>query len=183
MLGMHWAFSKALLPVQVPQIVAQLLEFAEVRLVVTGAARHFLELREQLPTCVQVLGTPHFSSPPFSHSTPTRASTCADARMHVRTPHHRCPMCRYGIAGHVARWTYQNCTASQHLVDISAGDDDEWREWREIGDPVMHIELRRWADLMLIAPLSANRSARSSGPIWPEFHSLMKQSSCGCCIA
>ena len=48
---------------------------------------------------------------------------------------------------------------SQQLVGL-AGDDDEWREWREIGDPVMHIELRRWADLMLIAPLSANRSAR-----------------------
>lgn len=38
-----------------------------------------------------------------------------------------------------------------------AGNEDEWRNWKEVGDPVLHIELRRWADLFLIAPLSANR--------------------------
>jgi len=34
-------------------------------------------------------------------------------------------------------------------------DADEWT-WKERGDPILHIELRRWADLMLIAPLGAN---------------------------
>jgi phosphopantothenoylcysteine decarboxylase len=34
-------------------------------------------------------------------------------------------------------------------------DDDEWA-WRSRVDLVLHIELRRWADLLLIAPLSAN---------------------------
>ncbi|CAL1706965.1 unnamed protein product [Somion occarium] len=33
-------------------------------------------------------------------------------------------------------------------------DDDEWDF--EIGDPILHIELRRWADIVLIAPCSAN---------------------------
>ncbi|XP_063301946.1 phosphopantothenoylcysteine decarboxylase isoform X2 [Pelobates fuscus] len=28
--------------------------------------------------------------------------------------------------------------------------------WKERSDPVLHIELRRWANLMLIAPLDAN---------------------------
>uniref|UniRef100_A0A8C4SR31 Phosphopantothenoylcysteine decarboxylase n=1 Tax=Erpetoichthys calabaricus TaxID=27687 RepID=A0A8C4SR31_ERPCA len=28
--------------------------------------------------------------------------------------------------------------------------------WRQRSDPVLHIELRRWADLLLIAPLDAN---------------------------
>lgn len=29
-------------------------------------------------------------------------------------------------------------------------------DWHKIGDPVLHIELRKWADLMVIAPLDAN---------------------------
>jgi phosphopantothenoylcysteine decarboxylase len=44
-------------------------------------------------------------------------------------------------------------------------DDDEWpgrgagqRYQRD--DPVLHIELRRWADLLLIAPLDANTLAK-----------------------
>jgi phosphopantothenoylcysteine decarboxylase len=39
-------------------------------------------------------------------------------------------------------------------------DDTEWRAWREIGDPVTHIELRKWADILLVAPLSANTLAK-----------------------
>ena len=41
-------------------------------------------------------------------------------------------------------------------------DEDEWRCWQDRGDPVLHIELRRWADLCLIAPLSANTLAKLS---------------------
>ena len=35
-------------------------------------------------------------------------------------------------------------------------DDDEWSSWKKIRENVLHIELRKWADLMVIAPLSAN---------------------------
>ena len=35
-------------------------------------------------------------------------------------------------------------------------DDEEWKSWRSKGDQVLHIELRNWADVMIIAPLSAN---------------------------
>lgn len=35
-------------------------------------------------------------------------------------------------------------------------DKDEWELWTQRSDPVLHIELRRWADLFLIAPLDAN---------------------------
>jgi phosphopantothenoylcysteine decarboxylase len=44
-------------------------------------------------------------------------------------------------------------------------DEDEWpgraegRRWQR-GDPVLHIRLRRWADLLLIAPLDANTLAK-----------------------
>jgi phosphopantothenoylcysteine synthetase/decarboxylase len=49
--------------------------------------------------------------------------------------------------------------------EIIVLDDDEWpgrhegRHWQR-GDPVLHIELRRWADLFLIAPLDANTLAK-----------------------
>jgi phosphopantothenoylcysteine decarboxylase len=39
-------------------------------------------------------------------------------------------------------------------------DDDDWRGWRKVGDDVAHVELRRWADALLIAPLSANSLAK-----------------------
>ncbi|XP_072960409.1 phosphopantothenoylcysteine decarboxylase-like [Typha angustifolia] len=42
-------------------------------------------------------------------------------------------------------------------------DDDEWSSWKKIGDEVLHIELRKWADLMVIAPLSANTLAKIAG--------------------
>ncbi|KAG7880100.1 hypothetical protein KL937_002327 [Ogataea polymorpha] len=35
-------------------------------------------------------------------------------------------------------------------------DKDEWSVWNSRTDPVLHIELRRWADVLIIAPLSAN---------------------------
>ena len=44
-------------------------------------------------------------------------------------------------------------------------DEDEWpgidagRRWQR-DDPVLHIELRRWADLLVIAPLDANTLAK-----------------------
>jgi phosphopantothenoylcysteine decarboxylase len=38
--------------------------------------------------------------------------------------------------------------------------EEEWNEWNRIGDPVMHIELRDWADVVVIAPLSAHTLAK-----------------------
>ncbi|CAI9734112.1 phosphopantothenoylcysteine decarboxylase isoform X2 [Octopus vulgaris] len=32
--------------------------------------------------------------------------------------------------------------------------------WNNIGDPILHIELRRWADIMVICPLDANTLAK-----------------------
>ncbi|CAN0419932.1 unnamed protein product [Pylaiella littoralis] len=40
------------------------------------------------------------------------------------------------------------------------GDADEWGAWDSLGDPVLHIELRHWADMLLVAPLSANTMAK-----------------------
>ncbi|GFS03983.1 phosphopantothenoylcysteine decarboxylase [Elysia marginata] len=46
-----------------------------------------------------------------------------------------------------------------NVADVNAPvlcDKDEWEMWSARGDPVLHIELRRWADIFLIAPLDAN---------------------------
>lgn len=39
-------------------------------------------------------------------------------------------------------------------------DCDEWNHWNQMGDPVLHIDLRKWADVGLIAPIDANTSAK-----------------------
>ncbi|CAH0048705.1 unnamed protein product [Clonostachys solani] len=46
-------------------------------------------------------------------------------------------------------------------VEAIYDDASEWgpEPWRR-GGPVLHIELRRWADIMVIAPLSANSLAK-----------------------
>jgi phosphopantothenoylcysteine decarboxylase len=47
-------------------------------------------------------------------------------------------------------------------------DQDEWpgieagRRWQR-GEPVLHIRLRRWAEVLLIAPLDANTLAKLAG--------------------
>lgn len=39
-------------------------------------------------------------------------------------------------------------------------DADEWAQWKKRGDPVLHIDLGKWADIFLIAPLDANTLAK-----------------------
>lgn len=57
---------------------------------------------------------------------------------------------------------------SRHFFDVGSvsclvfTDDNEWETWRELKDPVLHIELRRWADVLVIAPLDANTLAKIS---------------------
>ena len=38
--------------------------------------------------------------------------------------------------------------------------DEEWNEWQRLGDPVLHIDLRDWADAFVVAPLSAHTLAK-----------------------
>lgn len=45
-------------------------------------------------------------------------------------------------------------------VDGVYFDEDEWSKPWIRGDSILHIELRRWADLMAVVPLSANSLAK-----------------------
>jgi phosphopantothenoylcysteine decarboxylase len=52
-------------------------------------------------------------------------------------------------------WTGEEAKASVFL------EKDEWPgELYQRGDPVLHIELMKWADVLLIAPLTANTLAK-----------------------
>ncbi|XWS14578.1 hypothetical protein CRYUN_Cryun35bG0022000 [Craigia yunnanensis] len=61
--------------------------------------------------------------------------------------------------------------ASLHFIDRASlpnevnfyTDEEEWSSWGKIGDNVLHIELRQWADIMVIAPLSANTLGKIAG--------------------
>lgn len=39
-------------------------------------------------------------------------------------------------------------------------EHDEWLSWNELGDPILHIELSKWANVFLIAPIDANTLAK-----------------------
>jgi len=51
----------------------------------------------------------------------------------------------------------QGTTAAAVTVHL---EEDEWKTWSKLGDPVLHIDLTKWADILLIAPLSANTMAK-----------------------
>lgn len=52
-------------------------------------------------------------------------------------------------------------------------DIDEWTAWNCRGDPVVHIELVKWADLFVIAPLDANTLGKlSSVSNYPSYSKI-----------
>jgi phosphopantothenoylcysteine decarboxylase len=77
------------------------------------------------------------------------------------------------VATSAATYFFDPAVIGRHLTPSATGrnhdlvvmDEDEW-PGREAGerygrsDPVLHIELRKWADLFLIAPLDANTLAK-----------------------
>ncbi|SCA48651.1 phosphopantothenoylcysteine decarboxylase, putative [Plasmodium ovale] len=46
-------------------------------------------------------------------------------------------------------------------------DEDEWL-WEQRGDVILHIELRRWADIFVICPLDANTLANMASGACPN---------------
>lgn len=52
-------------------------------------------------------------------------------------------------------FSFSNTSTSHFLVPVYH-NRDEWITWNKRGDPVLHIDLGKWADLLVIAPLSAN---------------------------
>ena len=47
-------------------------------------------------------------------------------------------------------------------LDMFIIDDDEWDCWSTIGDPVLHIELVKWAHICLVVPASSDILSKMS---------------------
>ena len=63
---------------------------------------------------------------------------------------------QYATANEVRKYD-----ANQHVHKIAFyHESDEWGSWSKVGDPIMHIELRKWADVLVVAPASANTMAK-----------------------
>lgn len=56
----------------------------------------------------------------------------------------------------LARTQCDPAACAEHVYD----DETEWTAWQKVGDQVLHIALREWADVLVIAPLSANTMAK-----------------------
>jgi len=62
---------------------------------------------------------------------------------------------------HWSRYLLSSSTSQIMIVY----EEDEWNLWQQMGDPVLHIELRKWADIIVIAPTSANLLAKIAAGI------------------
>ncbi|KAF9153746.1 hypothetical protein BG015_002719 [Linnemannia schmuckeri] len=68
--------------------------------------------------------------------------------------------------GHLVEIKVVATTAALHFFDPKdvlaevLTDKDEWSAWNKMLDPVMHIDLRNWADMFIICPLDANTLAK-----------------------
>jgi phosphopantothenoylcysteine synthetase/decarboxylase len=58
-------------------------------------------------------------------------------------------------AFHFARLATTQEVLNKSLLQRVVTEQDEWN-WNKIGDPIPHIDLRDWVDVLVIAPLSAN---------------------------
>jgi len=83
---------------------------------------------------------------------PQLAALLTDSKVHGR------PVCVCVVSTDHARhfFTEKDLPSGVHHLT----DADEWSAWQQRGDPVLHITLRQWADLLLVAPLGANSLAK-----------------------
>jgi len=68
---------------------------------------------------------------------------------------------RVVVSQNAWRFLQADWPAVEHLLDAPLYDDNaEWSSWHRLSDPVLHIELRKWADVLLVCPLTAHTMAK-----------------------
>jgi phosphopantothenoylcysteine decarboxylase len=84
---------------------------------------------------------------------------------------------RYFASSKLAYWKHSLVDDEHHDTVKTWHDNDEWFKrdencsftneavWREKGDPVRHIDLAKWANVLVIAPLTANTLAKMTNGI------------------
>lgn len=169
--------------IKVAQLCRLLLQFADVKLVVTSSAKHFIQ-EANLPEEVKPLLGVGIAWTLLQHALQGADRLHAALGCVEQWPHRYCALlCRTQLSDmptsrYSTRTLILTITQSSiHLVSVPvtsflsqwvlqcahpavSQDEAEWREWRAVGDPVLHIELRRWADVLVLAPLSANTLAK-----------------------
>jgi len=119
--------------VKSPQIAALLSDFAEVKIVLTSCGTHFWR---QAPVYRGGEGWRAFQEVEAMSQTAQREQN------ELQAPTKKCP---------------------RDLSSLVFTDADEWAVWQQMGDPVTHIQLRGWADVLVVAPLSAHSLAKLAG--------------------
>jgi len=124
------------------EVVQELIKAGcEVRVIASRASTHFFPLRE----LEDVLATQTDCTPVVPDLSVLRSRPAATA-LDGATPYEF-----YYSAAHA-------------LAPFVHFDADEWLLWRSLAarDPVLHIALRDWADVLLVAPASASFLARAA---------------------
>ena len=98
-------------------------------------------------------------------STELRVVATASARRFMESEAEEEEAGTAGRAGAGAGADGGRCARWRELLRRLDTDEAEWGMWRRKGDPVLHIELRRWADVLVVAPLSANTLAKLAAGI------------------
>lgn len=76
----------------------------------------------------------------------------------------RDPMCIVRVVLTDKARTFLNTSELARMCEIML-DEHEWKMWRNRGDPILHIDLVKWADIFVIAPLDANTLGKMSSGI------------------
>ncbi|KAN0059916.1 hypothetical protein ACQY0O_007888 [Thecaphora frezii] len=135
--------------IKVPLIVEELMQYANVRVqvIATASSLHFFD-RDELARI-------------NAASAPGRAAAEAATTPKAYTVHDLAVENLAAVRGKAAFEGGPLLAPRAHLWT----DVDEWKDWKKVGDPILHIELRRWADIVLVAPCSANTLAKINGGI------------------
>jgi phosphopantothenoylcysteine decarboxylase len=73
------------------------------------------------------------------------------------------------VATESARYFFEHAAVVRYADRINYDHDEWWygdlrtegaKKWKKKGDPVVHIDLRDWADILVLAPLTANTMAK-----------------------
>lgn len=76
----------------------------------------------------------------------------------------RDPMCNIRVVLTEKAKTFLSMAELTQMCEVYL-DEHEWKMWRNRGDPILHIDLVKWADLFVIAPLDANTLGKMSSGI------------------
>ncbi|SCU77705.1 LADA_0A01794g1_1 [Lachancea dasiensis] len=122
-----------------------------IQLILTQAAAQFFTNKAKKPTKVE---SRSISESGLPVSPGTFRTEPALSKLNATTP-------STASHNHNVNATNHNGAGASLKIELPAHiqvwtDQDEWDVWKQRMDPVLHIELRRWADILVVAPLTAN---------------------------